>query len=57
MAVKSDQRKDALLQEVKVAFEKEKGKVEKRIKELDTEKDGVDKYKKDLKQESLDLRE
>ena len=57
MAVKSDQKKDALLAEVKVAFEKEKTKVERRINELDAEKNGVDRYKKDLKQESLQLRE
>ena len=42
MAVKSDQRKDALLSEVKHAFEKEKSKVETRINELDSEKSGVD---------------
>ena len=57
ITVKSDQKKDALLAEVKVAFEKEKTKVERRINELDAEKNGVEKYKRDLKQESLQLRE
>ena len=38
MAVKSDQKKDDLLAELKAAFEKEKARVSGRIKELDAEK-------------------
>ena len=57
MAVKSDQKKDALLAELKVAFEKEKARVEKRMNELNTEMSSVEKYKKELKSESLQLRE
>ena len=49
MAVKSDHRKDALLSELKVAFEKEKTKVERRMNELDGEKNSVDQYKKEVK--------
>ena len=57
MAVKSDQKKDAMLAELKVAFEKEKARVEKRMNELNTEMSSVEKYKKELKSESLQLRE
>lgn len=57
MAVKSDQKKDDLLAEVKVAFEKEKAKVSNRIIEIDNEKKGIDKYKHELKTESLKLKE
>ena len=57
MAVKSDQKKDDLLVEVKVAFEKEKAKVSNRIIEIDNEKKGIDKYKHELKTESLKLKE
>jgi len=49
MAVKSDHRKDSLLSELKVAFEKEKTKVERRMNELDGEKSSVDQYKKEVK--------
>ena len=57
MAVKSDQKKDDLLAEVKVAFEKEKAKVSSRITEIENEKKGIDKYKYELKTESLKLKE
>ena len=57
MAVKSDQKKDDLLAEVKVAFEKEKAKVSNRINEIDNEKKGIDKYKHELKSESLKFKE
>ena len=48
MAVKSDQRKDDLLQEVKAAFENEKTKVEKRVSELQTERESISDFKKQL---------
>ena len=57
MAVKSDQKKDDLLAEVKVAFEKEKAKVSNRITVIDNEQKGIDKYKHELKSESLKLKE
>ena len=46
MAVKSDQRKDALLQETKVAFQAERDKIETRLREVDVEKNTLDEYKK-----------
>ena len=46
MAVKSDQRKDALLQETKVAFTAERDRIASRIQEVDTEKNTLDEYKK-----------
>ena len=49
MAVKSDQKKDAMLAELKVAFEKEKARVENRMKELNGEMNSVEKYKRELK--------
>ena len=55
MAVKSDQRKDALLQETKVAFTAERDKIASRIQEVDTEKSTLDEYKKVIRQENLDL--
>ena len=57
MAVKSDQKKADLLAEVKVAFEKEKAKVSNRITVIDNEQKGIDKYKHELKSESLKLKE
>ena len=49
MAVKSDQKKDAMLAELKVAFEKEKARVENRMNELNAEMNSVEKYKRELK--------
>ena len=46
MAVKSDQRKDALLQETKVAFQAERDKIEVRLRDVDVEKNTLDDYKK-----------
>lgn len=57
MAVKSDQRKDSLLQEVKVAFESERNKIAKRLEELDKEKNSVDGYKREIREENLVLTE
>lgn len=55
MAVKSDQRKDALLQETKVAFTTERDKIANRIREIDDEKGGLDDYKKKIRSENLEL--
>jgi len=55
MAVKSDQRKDALLQETKVAFQNERDKIASRLKEVDDEKSSLDEYKKSVRQENLEL--
>ena len=55
MAVKSDQRKDSLLQETKVAFISERDKIASRLKEIDDEKNSLDEYKKSIRQENLEL--
>ena len=57
MAVKSDQRKDALLQEAKVAFQAERDKIEGRLREVDVEKSTLDEYKKQIRQGNLELSE
>ena len=57
MAVKSDQRKDALLQETKVAFQNERDKIEVRLRDVDVEKNTLDDYKKQIRQGNLELSE
>ena len=57
MAVKSDQRKDALLQETKVAFQAERDKIEVRLRDVDVEKNTLDDYKKQIRQGNLELSE
>jgi hypothetical protein len=57
MAVKSDTRKDALLEEMKVAFENEKKRINDRIQLIDKEKESIDGYKKEIKAYNLVLRE
>ena len=49
ITVKSDQRKDALLQETKVAFQTERDKIATRIKDVDVEKSTLDEYKKQIR--------
>ena len=49
ITVKSDQRKDALLQETKVAFQAERDKIAARMKEVDMEKNTLDEFKKTVR--------
>ena len=55
MTVKSDQRKDALLQETKVAFQTERDKIANRLRELETERSSLDEYKKSTRKENLEM--
>lgn len=55
MAVKSDTRKDALLEEVKIQFENERKKIADKINLIETEKNSIDGFKKDIKSENLAL--
>lgn len=53
MAVKSDTKKDLLIEELKAQFEHERKKVADRLTQVDNEKQSIDKYKKELKEDSL----
>lgn len=55
MAVQSDQRKDAIIQETKVAVKADRDRIASRIKELDVERNTLDEYKKGLREENLKL--
>ena len=55
ITVKSDQKKDALLQETKVAFQAERDKIAARMRNVDVEKNTLDEYKKQIRQENLAL--
>lgn len=57
MAVKSDQRKDAIIQETKVAVKADRDKIATRIKEIDVEKSTLDEFKRKLREENLALGE
>ena len=45
MAVKSDSRKEALLEEMKVSFEKEKQSLSSKTTSVDKEKESIKEYK------------
>lgn len=53
LAVKSDTRKEALIEELKVQFEGERSRVAARLEAVEREKQSIDEYKKELKQSSL----
>lgn len=53
MAVKSDTKKDSLIEELKVQFEHERKRIAERIAQIESEKQSIDSYKKELKEDSL----
>ena len=57
LAVKSDSRKEALLEETRIAFSKERDFVRERSTKLDQDQASIDQLKQNLRLENLQLRE